>query len=310
MTRHEFYLGVGLVLVDYEYDYDYDSDWEFMEDFFMDEMVTQLYPLPAAERALKGLIMGHDLRRYSRQSGKPYIYSNFVVSIDGRIAIPHPEKEGMKVPEATANDRDWRLFQEMAAQADLIISSGRYLRDWADGRAQEILEVDDPRYADLREWRKERGLKAQPDIAIISGSLNFPVPDVLTEGGREVVVFTTENADPDRVAELNSKACKVVEAGEKRVDGGLMAQRMGELGYHTVYSATGPKVLHMLLKGGVLDRLYLTHANRLLGGKPFSSIVEGELLQPAQDLKLNAIYLDAAALDGLGQLFISYDVVR
>ncbi len=275
----------------------------------MSEMVTQLYPLPAAERPLQGLYLAHDLRRFGKESGKPYIYTNFVVSIDGRIAIPHPEKDGMKVPKATANDRDWRLFQELAAQADLIISSGRYLRDWADGRAQEILEVDDPRYADLRDWRKERGLKEHPDIAIISRSLNFPVPDVLMAGGREVVIFTTEDADPDRVAELKSKPCKVVEAGENGVDGRLMAGRMGELGYRTVYSATGPKVSHLLLKGKVLDRFYLTHANRLLGGKPFSSVVEGELLQPAQDLTLNAIYWDSAALNGLGQLFVSYDVV-
>ena len=82
------------------------------------------------------------------------------------------------VPKDTANERDWRLFQELAAQADLIISSGRYLRDWADGRAQEILQTDDPRFADLRQWRQDRGLSPQPDIAIISGSLNFPVPEM------------------------------------------------------------------------------------------------------------------------------------
>jgi riboflavin biosynthesis pyrimidine reductase len=240
-----------------------------MGGYLMEETVRQLYPLPVAERALQGLFLSHDLRQHSEASGQAYVYSNFVTSIDGRIAIPHPSGPGLMVPKDIANERDWRLFQELAVQADLIISSGRYLRDWADGRAQEILQVDDPRFADLREWRLKRGLPPQPDIAIISGSLQFPIPDVLTAGGRRVVVFTTSDPDPGRVAEIESKAGQVIVAGDKSVDGATLVQRMTELGYRTVYSATGPKVLHLLLAGGALDRLYLTYVNRMLGGRPF-----------------------------------------
>ena len=275
----------------------------------MDDTVLQLYPFPIAERPLTGLFLSHDLRQYSKESGQVFVYSNFVTSIDGRIAIPHPSRSGLVVPKDIANERDWRLFQELAAQADIIISSGRYLRDWADGRAQEILQIDDPRFADLRQWREDRGLLPQPDIAIISGSLRFPIPEVLTAGGRRVIVFTTANPDPNRVAEIESKAGQVVIAGDKSVDGAMLVQRMAEMGYRTVYSATGPKVLHLLLAGGALNRLYLTHANRLLGGQPFSSIVEGPLLETAVDLQINTIYLDSQGLDGLGQLFVSYDRV-
>jgi riboflavin biosynthesis pyrimidine reductase len=275
----------------------------------MDDTVLQLYPSPIAEQPLTGLFLSHDLRQYSKSSGQVFVYSNFVSSIDGRIAIPHPSRPGLIVPKDVANERDWRLFQELAAQADIIISSGRYLRDWADGRAQEILQIDDPRFADLRQWREDRGLLPQPDIAIISGSLRFPIPDVMMAGGRKVVVFTTANPDPDRVAEIESKAGQIVIAGDKSVDGAILVQRMAEMGYRTVYSATGPKVLHLLLAGGALNRLYLTHANRLLGGQPYSSVVEGPLLEPAIDLQINTIYLDSQGLDGLGQLFISYDHV-
>jgi riboflavin biosynthesis pyrimidine reductase len=213
----------------------------------------------------------------------------------------------MMVPENVANARDWRLFQELVIQADLIISSGRYLRDWADGRAQEILRVDDPEFADLKAWRLSQGLSPQPDIAIISSSLRFPMPEVLTAGGRKVIVFTTANPDPKRVEEIETKAAQVIVAGEKSVSGGLMVKRMTELGYRTIYSAAGPKILHLLLVDNVLDRLYLTYTNRLLGGQPFSSIVEGDLLSPAGDMTLNAVYFDSYGLDGIGQLFISYN---
>jgi riboflavin biosynthesis pyrimidine reductase len=275
----------------------------------MNESVTQLYPLPAVERPLEGLYLSHNLRQHSEANDQAFVYSNFVTSIDGRIAIPHPSRPGLMVPDNIANVRDWRLFQELAAQADMIISSGRYLRDWTDGRAQEILKVDDPRFADLREWRQSQGLSPQPDIAIISDSLHFPVPDVLSSGGRKVVVFTSANPNAERVVEIESKGAQVIIAGEERVEGAMLVQRMSELGYRTVYSAAGPKVLHLLLSGRVLNRLYVTHANRLLGGQPFSSLVEGALLESAVDLKINSVYLDPHALDGLGQLFVSYDRV-
>lgn len=269
--------------------------------------IIKLYPLPAEEIPLPGAYLAHNLRQYAEKTGASFVYANFVVSLDGRIAIPHRSGRGLMVPKATANERDWRLFQELAAQADIIISSGRYLRDWAAGRAQEILQVDDPRFADLREWRAGLGLPVQPDIAILSASLHFPVPPVITAGGRKVVVFTSGQADLERVKEIESQAGQVIVAGEKGVDGELLVQTLAELGYRTIYSSAGPKILHLLTAGGVLDRLYLTYANRMLGGQPFSGVLEGPLLDPPVGLKIHSVYLDPHALAGLGQLFVSYN---
>ncbi len=272
-------------------------------------MLTQLYPLPAHQFPLEGAYLAHDVRAQAQAAQRPFVYANFVVSLDGRIAVPRADGSGLTVPRQVANERDWRLFQELAAQADLIISSGRYLREWAQGKAQEILQVDDPRFADLRDWRAARGLKPQPDIAIVSGSLDFPIPDILTAAGRGVVVFTTADPDPERVAEIESKAGTVYVVGEESVRGDRMVSRIGDLGYRSVYSAAGPRILHLLLAGNVLDRLYLTHANRLLGGDPFASIVEGGLLDTAVGMRISSIYFDPVALDGLGQLFLTYDRV-
>ncbi|MFN2248051.1 MAG: RibD family protein [Candidatus Promineifilaceae bacterium] len=272
--------------------------------------LLQLYPTPVRELPLTGAYLAHDLRQYGIQYGRPYIYSDYVTSIDGRIAIPREDGSGMKVPESTANDRDWRLFQELAAQADLVISSGRYLRDWAEGRAQEILRIDDPRFVDLRQWREDRGLSTYPHIAIISGSLEFPVPDILTANNRKVIIFTTATADQERIKEIEDQAGKVIVAGEQSVSGIEISRHMAELGYQSVFNSTGPKVLHLLLEGNALDRLYVTQANKLLGGKPFSSIVEGPLFEPAINLEINSIYLDQVALDGLGQLLLSYNIIH
>ena len=273
----------------------------------MSKQIRQLFPSSDQKLALEGLYLNHKLRQYGAASKRPFVYSNYVTSIDGRIAIPHPSGQGQMVPKNIANERDWRLFQELAAQADLIISSGRYLRDWAEGRGQEILEIDKPRFADLRRWREKQGLKPQPDIAIISGSLNFPIPELLTANGRKVVVFTTSKAPVDRVKAIEGQAGQVMVAGETAVDGRILVEKAAQLGYRTIYNATGPKVMHLLLAAGVVDRLYITIANRILGGAPFSSIVEGGLLETAVDFTLNSVYFDPVALNGLGQLYLSYN---
>jgi riboflavin biosynthesis pyrimidine reductase len=271
------------------------------------DTILQLYPLPARQIPLNGTYLAHDLRQFAQQSGKPFVYANFVVSLDGRIAIPHPSGEGLMVPSATANERDWRLFQELIAQADVVISSGRYLRDWADGRAQELLRVDDPRFADLNTWRAQRGLPRYPDFAILSNSLDFPIPPALTSVGRKATVFTSGSPPPDRVRAIEARLGQVIVAGDQRVEGTSLVQRLAELGYNTIYSSAGPQVLHALVSDGVLNRLYLTHADRLLAGKPFASVLEGPLLEPPAGMKIHHVYLDAQALGGLGQMFTSYD---
>lgn len=271
------------------------------------DQLQQLYPLPSRTLPLEGAYLAHDLRSKGGTTDRPYVYANFVASLDGRIAVPREDDDGLTVPEATANERDWRLYQELAAQADLVISSGRYLRDWAEGKGQEILQVDDPRFADLRRWREERGLKPQPDIAILSNSLRFPVPEVLTAAGRQVVVFTSEAADPVRVAALEDQGQRVLVAGEETVEGECLVAQVGALGYRLIYSAAGPKIMQMLVAGGVLDRLYLTLAHRLLGARHYVTMVEGARLEPPLGMELYSLYLDLAGLDGLGQLFLAYD---
>lgn len=266
--------------------------------------VARLVPAFAAALPLHGLYLDHDLRSRAAAAGRPYVVANFVTSLDGRIAVPRQDGSGLTVPANIANDRDWRLFQELAVQADVIISSGRYLRDYAAGRAQEILRVyDDPQFADLRAWRAERGLSPQPALAIISASLDFPIPAALVNGDRAVVVFTTASADPARVRELEGQMSRVILAGAERVTGQRLLTAMAALGYQTIYSAAGPRVLHMLLADQVLDRLYLTMVGRLIGGAPYASIVDGGLFATPVDMRLHSLYQDSA---GAGQLFMCY----
>ncbi len=277
----------------------------------MSDKILQLYPAPSREVSLRGLYLEHDLRAHAEGLNRVFICANFVGSLDGRIAVPDPSGKSVALAEAITNPRDWRLFQELAVQADILITSGRYLREYARGVKQEILQIyADPQFEDLRDWCLSRDVPPRPDLAVISIRLDFDIPPALLEGDRSLLIFTTKSADPDQIQRLKDQGAKILFAGEESVDGRDLCAHMTELGYKTAYSGAGPKVLHLLASSGVLDRLYLTFVNRLLGGNPYASILEGPLLDPPQDLQLNTLYFDPYGIEGLGQLFASYDRVE
>jgi riboflavin biosynthesis pyrimidine reductase len=269
--------------------------------------LVELHPNYGKAHALEGLYLNQDLRKSTESGAGAFVYANFITSLDGRIATPHGN-EGLRVPETLINDRDWRLFQELAIQADVLLTSGRYLRDYAAGHAQEILRVyDDPALSDLAEWRQAQALPLQPAIAVISASLDFPLPPALVAGDRRVIILTTQNAPRERLQALQAQDLQVLIAGDEHVEGITAIKMLGENGYRLIYSAAGPRVLHLLLEAGVLNRLYLTFAARILGGAPFASIIEGQLLRSPADFSLQRLFLDVHAPGLGGQLFATYD---
>ncbi|WJW76018.1 dihydrofolate reductase family protein [Thiohalobacter sp. IOR34] len=277
----------------------------------MSASIQQLYPHRASpDVELHGLYLDEGLHR-AGSAGRPLVYSNFITSLDGRIALGAPHRATHQVPPALTNPRDWRLYQELGAQADLLITSARYFRQYAAGEAQDTLPVGpEPAFDDLRSWRQAEGLAAQPDIAILSASLDIPQAALAAYlgQGRRIHLLTGEDAEPGRVEALRSAGVAVHFAGSGHsADGRQAVDCLARLGYRSLYVIAGPSVLYTLLRAGSLHRLYLTHAQRILGGEDFDTFVWGSELLPPQDLRLRSLYLDPQAPAGAGQLFASYD---
>lgn len=268
--------------------------------------LLQLFPQPGSELVLEGLYLQHRLEDQARP-GKPLVYANYISSLDGRIALAQDDQ--LIVPVSLANPRDWRLFLELAAQAHVLITSGRYLRDFADGMAQDILiaPYTDSRHADLQIWRRDQGLPPYPALAILSESLDFPLPDILRAQQRCVLIFTGAAARADKVAYWRDQGIEVLLAGEgSGAHGRLVIEALAARGHRLIYAVTGPQVLHALLMGGVLNRLYLTIAHRLLGGERLATLVQGPQLPQPYDLRLETLYYDPHAPEGVGQLMACY----
>lgn len=224
--------------------------------------------------------------------------------------MPSPGRETHGVPAAIGNARDWRLYQELGAQADLLITSARYFRQLSRGEAQDLLPVGPPdRFGDLREWRQAKGLSAQPDVAIFSASLEIPPEAIATYAERRLHVMTGAGAEPDRVAALKAAGVEVHQVGVgSTADGRAAIDALRALGYRRIYAVAGPSVFYTLVRARAVDRLYLTFAHRLLGGEDFDTISWGSELVPAPKLRLRSLFYDAHAPDDAGQLLACYDL--
>jgi riboflavin biosynthesis pyrimidine reductase len=272
----------------------------------MDNTIIELYPNPGRTHPLKNLYL-QQLAELT--TPHPFIYSNFIASLDGRIALPGENRTTHQVPPAIANARDWRLFQELAAQADLLITTARYFRQSASNEAQAELPVGkSAEFDDLRNWRTSNNLKPQPDIAIFSASLDIPIDALNRYSDRQLYVITGKDADKEKLARLTSSSnLKVIHCGrDSHVDTRDLRRQLTSLGYQRVYAIAGPSVLHALADGDALDRLYHTTAHCILGGTEFDTFIRGEELMPALHLPLRAMYLDQSTPPGCGQTLAVY----
>src|SRR5690606_38480391 len=115
--------------------------------------LVRLFPDPGPPVPLPGLYLGG---RFGPPTGRStsFVYSNFITSLDGRISLLDPHTLKCTVLASIANARDWRLCHELAACADALIVSGRYVRDMPRGISTHSFPVSGkPEFADLREYR-------------------------------------------------------------------------------------------------------------------------------------------------------------
>lgn len=268
--------------------------------------LVRLLPAPTERVPLRGLYLAHDLRN-EIQDDRAFCFSNFVVSLDGRASLSSSAGEPPTgVPPSLTSAGDWRLFQELVAQSDAVLVSGRYVREVAQGRAQPLVQLDRPGMDDLLAWRKTEDLPASPDVVVVSSSLDVD-PAAAHRLGPRVSVVTGATGSPERAAVLRDAGIEVIAAGETGgVEGGRLAGVLADLGYRTVYVAAGPVLLRLLVASGVLDRLFVTTVNRLLGGQRFATLIEGEAFDPPAGLTLEALYLDTESHPHASQLFAVY----
>lgn len=271
--------------------------------------MLRLLPQPVARVPIRGLLLDHDLR-LAVGPDETLVYTAFVVSVDGRIAVDVTGDGDLSVPRTLANERDWRLFQELVAQADAAIVSGRYIREREQGRGQSVFDfVEDERHADLVARRLARELPERPALVIVSNSLAFE-PEIAKSLSDRVIVVTGCLPPDDVRRRLEARGLEVVTGGTADVSGADLVSALAERGHRILFSAAGPDVLHTLIVGNTLDLVFATQVQRLIGGRRYTSMLERDLPGGPCDLLVEAMYLDEHHPGPGGQLITKYRVVR
>lgn len=277
----------------------------------MNKIIYRLFPPPYEPVALHGLYLKLNLHELGAP-GRPFVYANFLSSLDGRIALEDPNSGQTWLPKSLTTPDDFRLFLELEAQADCLITHGGYLRSLAAGRLGNILQIgqrEDSR--DLARWRLEHGLSPQPAIVIASASLDFPMPASIREQGQTCMIATGSQADPSRIAFWRNQGYEVICAGrEAMVEGEPLVRVLGQRGYRTLYLIAGPHMLDAMIRDGRLDRLFETITHQLMGGFTFRTVSPGPELGLFGHLKMRSLYYDPTSPADTGQWFVQFDNIK
>jgi len=273
----------------------------------MNDAIFRFYPAPFEEVPLRGIYLAHRVHELG-SAERPFVYANFVSSLDGRIALQDTDEGQSYVPTALTTAHDFRLFLELQAQADCLITHAAYLRSVADQRLDDILQIGTrPETRDLGEWRAAQNLPAQPAVVVASASLDFVIPESLAKHRQRVYVATTRKADARKVARLQALGYEIVIAGENTyVEGRALVQALGGMGFRTLYLLAGPIMLGTMLRQRMLSRFYITVAHRVIAGDRFHTVVEGPPLDDAGRMELGSAYYDPPSSSRAGQFFLQF----
>jgi len=269
----------------------------------MQKNLLHLYPQSGEKSAIKGLYLAHQIHKLGTTEA-PFVYANFLSSLDGRIALEDVSQSTTYIPKHLTTASDFRLFMELHAQADCLITHGGYMRALGEGRLGNILQIRDK---DLAKWRQNNDLKAQPDVIIASASLNFPMHNSLHEYAQTVYIATGKNADPDRIRYWQDLGYPILITGEDRmVHGAPLIHELRRLAYKSIYLIACPQMLDTIVREKQLSRLYLTTTHQLIGGKDFRTLLTGSMLGSEGNLILKSMYYDPYSPPGSGQFFMQF----
>jgi riboflavin biosynthesis pyrimidine reductase len=279
-------------------------------------MINQVFPVQR-QVPLEGLYLDQRLMDRAAEIGRSLVLTDFLTDKNGVIA--KATKDGhFEIPAALKNSSDWGRYQELMAQADVIISGGSYFKRLAT--SQDVLYQFEPGNAfdKLGQWRLNAGFKKRsPDVAIVTRDLDFEIPEKLIYSGRRIVIFTTDSiAKSDKAKSLSNVNTAIIGSGERRVEGDQMIARLAnDRGCRVIMMVSGPHILDLLLKAERLDLIYVTQAQvkipfedpatvqtMLSGGKKISELEEFHLAH--QFVQENVV---TEAASRISQFFLRYD---
>jgi len=172
---------------------------------------------------------------------------NMVMSLDGAATIGG--RSG-----GLGDDEDVATMQALRANADVVlVGVGTVAVEGYGG-----MRVSD----DDAQWRRSRGVSAQPRIAVVSGAASIaPEHPVFAQAVTRPIVLVWSEADPERVAGL-AEVADIIETSDL-VDA---VQRLTDAAGRRILCEGGPTLFGALIEADLVDELCLTLSPKLITG--------------------------------------------
>jgi riboflavin biosynthesis pyrimidine reductase len=239
----------------------------------MYERLRPAGPALGAEELLREARLGD-----SAPDDRPYLFMNFVESVDGRATREGSSRE-------LGSDADLQMLLALRTVADAVLVGPGTIRVEGYGR------LCGP---DRRARRAAAGQAEDPPLVILSRSFDLPWTAPLFEAAEQpVLIYTaTAGALPDVTAPVEVVVLEPYSSAAALAD--LRAR-----GVRSLLSEGGPTLFRGLLGDGLVDELFLTLSPELVGGDE-RRLIPGPPLDPVIELSLRWV------LQAEGELFLRY----
>lgn len=227
---------------------------------------------------------------------RPYCYSNFVMSHDGRISFAVPGHEGGGDVSGFDPHDQW-LMGLLRSRADAVMVGANTLR--SEPEHVWTPEFIAPNHAALFEKQRQADGRTLPPLQVFvtsSGQI-FRDASVFQRPDVRVVVVTTERAQATLEA-LELPRTEVLVAGETEVDlPRALALLSSQWEVHTLLCEGGPRLYGSLVSSGSLDEEFLTLSPLVIGSSaeaPRPGLIEGSSFAPGGAPRAHPISLRRA----------------
>ena len=193
---------------------------------------------------------------------EPCLYSNFVSTIDGVVAIPSVPRSNQLVADDSEGDRF--VMGLLRALADVVLIGAGTMASSPKGTwlPEKVYPPAAEAFADLR---RRRGRAEKPEVAILTGHGSIdPDHPVLASGA---LVLTSHPGALQLEGRLPPAAQVLALGDEPAIDPQRAVDALLERGHRTILCEAGPHTHGGLLARGLVDELFLTISPLLAGDR-------------------------------------------
>jgi riboflavin biosynthesis pyrimidine reductase len=219
---------------------------------------------------------------------EPLVYTNFVATIDGVVAVPAVPRSNAVI--AMGSDGDRFVMGLLRAFADCVLIGAGTLAASPTGTwlAERVFPQAEAEFAELR---RARGRPPRPEVAIVTGQGSIDVDHPVL--GSRAVVLTSDGGVRRLDGRLPPETDLVSLGPSAQLAMTRVVDTLRDRGHRLILSEAGPHTFGGLLQAEVVDELFLTVSPLVAGShgaeSVFGLVESARLLPPGVDARLLSI---------------------